>query len=178
MSNTNTKQTLSVSLPSQMIRWLEAATKAHSLPTQSKAVRCCINCVALGDIDMSTTTADDESCDAVVDQAVTIELASEQIQWIESMILAGTGERDSLKNTTTTTATPTTTFSNQSEVIRGVILACMKADEAVVFGVIRCKSKVLACEGAQEAVDLVRKRYGENNNVNVKEKIQLVGRSS
>jgi len=168
MSNTNTKQTLSVSLPSQMISWLEASTKSQSLPTQSKAVRCCVNCVALGDIDMITTA--DDSCYAVY-QAVNIELASEQIKWIDS-IIARTGESDSIKNTTTTTPT---TFSNQSEVIRGVILACMKADEDIVFGVIRCKSKVISCDGAQEAVDLLRKRYGENN-VHVKEEIQL-GRS-
>ena len=131
---------------------------------------------------MSTTnTADAESCCyAVVYQAVTIELAAEQLQWIDSMILAcTTGESDSLKNTTTTTTITTTTpttFRNQSEVIRGVIWACMQAeDEAVVFGVIRCKSKVIVCEGAQAAVEMLRKRDGENTvNVNVQEEIQLL----
>jgi len=165
MSNKNTKQTLSVSLPSQMISWLDASTKSRFLATQSKAVRCCVNCVALGDVDMIKTA--DDSCYAVY-QAVNIELAPEQIKWIDS-IKTRTGESDSIKNTTTTTAT----FSNQSEVVLGVIKACMKADEDVVFGVIRCKSKVISCDGALEAVDLLRKRYGENN-VNVKEEIQLV----
>jgi hypothetical protein len=49
----------------------------------------------------------------------------------------------------------------------------MKADEDVVFGVIRCKSKVTTCDGAKEAIELLSKRYGENN-VIVKEEIRLL----
>jgi hypothetical protein len=49
----------------------------------------------------------------------------------------------------------------------------MNADENVVFGVVRCKSKVVACEGAQTAVDSLTKRYGANGVV-VKEEIELL----
>ena len=153
------KQTLSVSLPAQMIDWLDASAKARSLPSQSKAFRCCVNCVALGDVKMIEDNNDNDATTAVpnVDyRALNIELAPEQIEWVDSVAVK-----------------TETGGSSQSEVVRSVIKTCMNADEDAVFGVVRCKSKVTACDGAQEAVDLLSKRYGENN-VEVKEEIQLL----
>jgi Arc/MetJ-type ribon-helix-helix transcriptional regulator len=183
MSGSSSKSTISVSLPTEMIDWLDASTKSQSLPNQSKAVRCCINCIALGDVKMISIDVDDDD-DGGGDEsnnnasksssycyadyrAVNIELATEQVKWIDSIITRDSG------TTTTTTTTTTTIFSNQSEVVRSVIKACMKADEDVVFGVIRCKSKVTTCDGAKEAIELLSKRYGENN-VIVKEEIRLL----
>ena len=183
----STKSTISVSLPTEMIDWLDVSTKSQSLPNQSKAVRCCINCIALGDVKMIIVDDDDDDDDddggkqsnnSICDyRAVNIELATEQVKWIDSIITrTGTGnnkEGVTEEGTTATTTTTTTIFSNQSEVVRSVIKACMKADEAVVFGVIRCKSKVTTCDGAKEAIDLLSKRYGEDN-VIVKEEIRLL----
>ena len=148
------KQILSVSLPAQMIDWLEASAKSRFLPSQSKAVRCCVNCVALGDVKI---VEDDNGATAVPNadyRALNIELAPEQIEWVTSVTVKSEG-------------------SSQSEVVRSVIKACMNADEDVVFGVVRCKSKVTACDGAQEAVDLLSERCGKNN-VEVKEEIKLL----
>lgn len=179
----STKSTISVSLPTEMIDWLDASTKSQSLPNQSKAVRCCINCIALGDVKTIIVDDDDDDDDdgdkqsnnSICDyRAVNIELATEQVKWIDSIITrTGTGNNKEGVTEEGTTATTTTIFSNQSEVVRSVIKACMKADEAVVFGVIRCKSKVTTCDGAKEAIDLLSKRYGEDN-VIVKEEIRLL----
>jgi hypothetical protein len=183
----STKSTISVSLPTEMIDWLDVSTKSQSLPDQSKAVRCCINCIALGDVKMTIVDDDDDDDDDDGDKqsnnsicdyrAVNIELATEQVKWIDSIITrTGTGNNEegvTVEGTTATTTTTTTIFSNQSEVVRSVIKACMIADEAVVFGVIRCKSKVTTCDGAKEAIDLLSKRYGEDN-VIVKEEIRLL----
>eukprot|EP00536_Pseudo-nitzschia_multiseries_P009042 jgi/Psemu1/306254/fgenesh1_kg.244_\ len=86
-------------------------------------------------------------------RVVTIELASQQIDWVDSVASKKEG-------------------SSQSEIIRSVLNACMDADEEVVFGVVRCKRKVTACEGAQDAVDLLGERYGKD--VKVKEEIKLL----
>jgi Arc/MetJ-type ribon-helix-helix transcriptional regulator len=178
-----TKSTISVSLLTEMIDWLDVSTKSQSLPNQSKAVRCCINCIALGDAkitivddnDDDDDDGDEQSNNSIRDyQAVNIELATEQVKWIDSIITrTGTGDNKEGVTGESTTTTTTMIFSNQSEVVRSVIKACMKADEAVVFGVIRCKSKVTTCDGAKEAIGLLSKRYGEDN-VIVKEEIRLL----
>ncbi len=143
------KQTISISLPAEMIDWLESSAKSQSLPSSSKAARCCINCVALGDVEM----IDDH--DGKFDyRAVNIELAPEQIKWVDSVCAKTEG-------------------SSQSTVVRSVIKACMNAEADIVFGVVRCKSNVTACEGAQNAVDNLTKRYGADGVV-VKEEIELV----
>ena len=142
-----TKQTISLSLPPETIEWLDKAVISQSLSSRSKAVRCCVNCVALDDVKMAITNTTSSNC-----QSLDLELGSEQIDWLN-------------KNTSED--------CSQSKVIQSVVEACMKADENVVFGVIRCKLKVAECEGAQEAVDLISKRHG-GNNVEIKEEIKLV----
>ena len=148
------KQTLSVSLPAQMIDWLDASAKSRSLPSQSKAIRCCVNCVALGDVKMIEDDNDETAVPNVNYRALNIELASEQIEWVDSVCSNSEG-------------------SSQREVVRSVIKACMNSEADVVFGVVRCKSKVMACEGAQNAVDSLTERYGANGVV-VKEEIELL----
>ena len=147
--SSGTKQTISVSLPNEMIAWLDKEVNSQSLSSRSKAVRCCMNCVALDDVKMVITNEDYTSSKY---QALDIELGSEQIDWLHKF---------------------TSKDFSQSKVIHSVVEACMKADESVVFRVIRCKLKVAECGGAQEVVDLLSKRYGENN-VEIKEEIKLL----
>jgi len=157
MSSSGKKQTLSISLPTEMIDWLDSSAKSQSLPSQSKAVRCCINCVALDDVDMRVESNDAASADPSSNnyQALNIELATEQIEWVDSV------------------CSKSDEGSSQSEVVRSVIQACMTAEAGVVFGVVRCKRKVTACEGAQNAVASLIERNGANGVV-VKEDIELL----
>ena len=156
------KQTLPINLPTSMIAWLRASTTSYDLSNESKAVRCCVNCVALGDVKF-IANADffdkNDDCQRTMD----IELAMEQLEWIDTNTCSTT--------TATTTTTTTTNFKNRNDVIRGVIAACMQAnDKAVVFGVIRCKSKVASCDGAKDAIAKLvsnrRSNNSESNNAN------------
>ena len=149
------KHKLSISLPAKTIEWLDASVKSQALSSRSKAVRCCINCVAINDVKMVKYINDNTNVPTSTYQTFDIELASEQVNWINSAT-------SSIKG-----------FSSQSKVIQSVAEACMNADEDLVFGVIRCKSKVTTCEGAQEAIDLLSERKGENN-IKVKEEIKLL----
>mmetsp|Transcript_13780 Transcript_13780/g.28929 ORF Transcript_13780/g.28929 Transcript_13780/m.28929 type:complete len:154 (-) Transcript_13780:266-727(-) len=148
------KQTLSVSLPAEMIDWLDTSAKSQSLPSKSKVVRCCINCVALGDVKIAKHGNDEASIPSSGYRALNIEVAPQQIDWINSVTSKAEG-------------------SSQSEAIRSVLKACMNADKYVVFGVVRCKSKVTACEGAQAIIDSLSKRYGKDN-IEFKEEITLL----
>ena len=85
-----------------------------------------------------------------------IELAAEQIKWMDRVCCSSSEG------------------SSRSEVLFSVIKVCMDADEAVVFGVVRCKTKVAACDGAQYTVDSLAKKYGSDGLV-VKEEIKLPG---
>ena len=148
------KQTLLMSLPIEMIDWLNSSAESQSLSSYSKAARCCINCVAIGDVDMIEEKSDEKDIETPDYRPLNIELATEQIKWVDSVCSKSEG-------------------SNQSEVVRSVIKVCMNADEDVVFGVVRCKSKVVACKGAQSAADSLTERYGTGGVV-VKEEIELL----
>ena len=149
------KETVAVSLPITVINWLDSSAKSHSLPSRSKAIRCCINCVAIGDVEMPRHNSEDKhAAFASGHQAVDIELAAEQIKWMDRVCCSSSEG------------------SSRSEVLFSVIKVCMDADEAVVFGVVRCKTKVAACDGAQYAVDSLAKKYGSDGIV-VKEEIKL-----
>ena len=129
------------------------ATK-HKLSSISKAIRCCINCVALEDklqslISKQSTDSHDE--EGVPKQ---VELSKEQIAWIEIKQQDGIGA---------------------SEVVQRVVRVCMELDEYTVFGIIRCKSSVAKCEGAQEAMKNIGIKYGKKEEeVVVKENIDIV----
>ena len=148
------KQTVSISLPAEMIDWLDSSAKSQSLLSQSKAVRCCVNCVALGDVKMAGEINDADAVQIHDYQAINVELASEQVQWVDSVVSSQTDW-------------------SQSEVVRLVVKACMNADADIVFGVVRCKSKVTECEGAQAAIDNLTIHSGASG-VTVKEEIKLL----
>ncbi|VEU36885.1 unnamed protein product [Pseudo-nitzschia multistriata] len=148
------KITLSISLSAAIIEWLDASAKSQSLPSQSKVIRCCINCVALGDVKMTTDGNVSPSVCPSEYRTLNIEVAPQQIDWIDSVVSKIEG-------------------SSQSEIIQSVLTSCMNADKDVVFGVVRCKSKVTACEGAQAVIDSLSKQYGKDN-VEIKEEISLL----
>lgn len=151
------KERASFAIPVEMMQWLASSAESHSLKNPSKALRCCINCVALGDVEMEEENDDD--CTRKFNYLMMdFELTTDQIKWVDNTfesLFAQKGE------------------ASTSEVIRCVIGACMKAEESVVFGVVRCSSKVAACVGAQDAVDTLTKKYGADGVV-VKEDIELL----
>eukprot|EP00566_Odontella_aurita_P025349 CAMPEP_0113527782 /NCGR_PEP_ID=MMETSP0015_2-20120614/1482_1 /TAXON_ID=2838 /ORGANISM="Odontella" /LENGTH=125 /DNA_ID=CAMNT_0000426245 /DNA_START=159 /DNA_END=536 /DNA_ORIENTATION=+ /assembly_acc=CAM_ASM_000160 len=118
---------------------------AHSLPDSSKAVRCCVNCAALGAVKIGS--------DFGVQKGELIErsfvLAEEQIIWAKGKV--GSDDKNAM-----------------STLVADIVKASMAADEQTVFGVVRCKLKVAECEGAKDAVDQIEKKYGA---VQVKEDI-------
>ena len=134
-------------------QWLENMATKHKLSSISKAIRCCINCVALEDklqslISKQSTDSHDE--EGVPKQ---VELSKEQIAWIEIKQQDGIGA---------------------SEVVQRVVRVCMELDEYTVFGIIRCKSSVAKCEGAQEAMKNIGIKYGKKEEeVVVKENIDI-----
>lgn len=80
-------------------------------------------------------------------QNVDLELATEQVEWLEKQ--AGASANDSGGR------------QKISVVMQRILSSCRNADKEEVFGVIRCKSKVAICEGAQDAVGVLEEKYGE-----------------
>ena len=130
------------------------ATK-HKLSSTSKAMRCCINCVALEEKTQSSISK--QPTDSNHDEKILskqIELSKEQMAWIE------TKQQHDI---------------SASKVAQRVVQACMELDEYTVFGIIRCKSSVAKCEGAQEAMKNISEKYGKKEEeVVVKENIDIV----
>jgi hypothetical protein len=144
------KQTIALNLPSDALDWLDSMAREHSLPDKSKAARCCVNCAALTSMNL------DECGDGAGSgargngmQIVAIELATEQVEWLEIQAGASNDDADGREKI--------------SYVMQRILHACRNADKEEVFGVIRCKSKVAICEGAQDAVGILEKKYGECN---------------
>jgi len=55
-----------------------------------------------------------------------------------------------------------------------VVSTCMSIDEYTVFGIIRCKSSVAKCEGAQEAVENIQQQFDKKKDeVVTKENIDI-----
>ena len=135
-------------------QWLENMATKHKLSSISKAIRCCINCVALEE--KSHSPISKQSIDSHDEEILSkqVELSKEQIAWIE------TKQQDSI---------------SASEVVQRVVQSCMELDEYTVFGIIRCKSSVAKCEGAQEAMKNVGIKYGKKEDeVVVKENIDIL----
>ena len=137
-----------LSLPSTQWQWLEKMTSDHKLSDISKAIRCCVTCVALGDAQM-TINGDGDSKSAAVtttNAAVVekdVQLSKEQFQW--------------LKNSQQS--------QSMSQTLQNVVQACMATttSEYTVFGIIRCKSSIAKCNGAQEAVQNIISNFGAKN---------------
>lgn len=148
------KRILHLNLSSDALDWLDSMAREHSLPTRSKAARCCVNCAALTttmDLDDGGggegTSGSGGGGDAQNMQSVEIEFAAEQVVWLESR--AGASATDAAGRT------------RIGAVVQRILQACQSAEKEEVFGVIRCKSKVAICEGAQDAVGVLEKKYGE-----------------
>ncbi len=88
-----------------------------------------------------------------------VELSSEQLAWMEGQ----KQQRDTdVKD------------NNSLSIEQHVVSACMKLDEYTVFGIIRCKSSVAKCEGAQEAVENIQQQFSmKKDEVVTKENIDI-----
>ena len=92
-----------------------------------------------------------------------VELSTEQLAWIEGQKQqCGTDVKDSSK----------------LSIEQKVVSACMKLDEHTVFGIIRCKSSVAKCEGAQEAVENIQQQFSmKKDEVVTKENIDICSKN-
>ena len=142
------KQTIALNLPSDALGWLDSMAREHSLPDKSKAARCCVNCAALTKMNLDGDEGGDcgDAHEANM-LNVDIELATEQVEWLENRAGASANDSDGREKI--------------SVVMQRILCSCQRADKDEVFGVIRCKSKVAVCEGAQDAVGVLEKKYGE-----------------
>eukprot|EP00956_Cyclotella_meneghiniana_P003016 scaffold3715_cov60-Cyclotella_meneghiniana.AAC.4 len=119
-------------------------TEKHHLKDISKAARICITCIALADQDCkdAITSSTSSSAMATTDSLIQliekeIELSSQQLNYMQS-----------------------NHHNEVSHSIQQIIHACSTSmDEYAVFGVIRCKRSINDCEGAQEAVIDIGRRY-------------------
>lgn len=146
------KRIIHLNLPSDALDWLDSMAREHSLPTRSKAARCCVNCAALTAMNLDDegggeTSGSGGGGDTQSMQRVDIELAAAQVVWLENR--AGASATDAAGRT------------RIGAVMQRILRACQNAEKEEVFGVIRCKSKVAICEGAQDAVGVLEKKYGE-----------------
>lgn len=114
----------------------------------------CINCVALGDAEINTAASSGGCSGCNNNNVITkeVELSQEQLSWINGQTVDGKGSIE-----------------------QDIINACMTIDEYTVFGIIRCKSSVAKCEGAQEAMENIQQQFGikEKNEVVTKENIDI-----
>ena len=143
------KRTVALDLPSDALDWLDSMAQEHSLPDKSKAARCCVNCAALTKMNLDGDEEGDGDACGVNMQSVDIEFATEQVEWLENRAGAGASANDSDGR------------QKISLVMQRILRSCRNADKEEVFGVIRCKSKVAICEGAQDAVGVLEKKYGK-----------------
>jgi hypothetical protein len=117
-------------LPITQLAWLEATSSRHKLSNSSKAFRCCVNCVAVGDV--SLLKNNDDADGRMEEQGDFVAyLSREQLDWLRDRTEIG-GEDN----------------HDQSAFARRIVRSCMAMDEFTVFGIVRCKSSIAACEGA------------------------------
>ena len=138
------------------LAWLEAASSRHKLSNSSKAFRCCVNCVAVGDAALLRND-DDADGEAAYQADFVVDLSREQLHWLRELTKIGREDgRD------------------QSAFARRIVQSCMATEEYTVFGIVRCKSSVAACVGAREAMGNIGEAFGlMNEEVLVKENINL-----
>ncbi|KAL7553307.1 hypothetical protein ACHAWF_016583 [Thalassiosira exigua] len=141
---------VSIELTEQQWRWLEEMATKHKLSSSSKALRCCVNCIALGDADLGERGAASESGNA--ERATkSVELSKEQFVWLESK-----------------------RKEHGQGVAQTMLQSCMSVEECTVFGVIRCKKSIAQCDGAQSAVKNIREQFCQKEeDVVVKENIDI-----
>lgn len=139
-------------------QWLEDMATKHKLSSMSKAVRCCINCVALEDAADSLSSTDTTFESEQAEQhsiAKQVELSTEQQSWLE------TKQKE----------------NNNEHVVQRMIQSCMETDEYTVFGIIRCKSSIAKCCGSLEARKNIGEKYDQKEDeVVVKENIEIMSK--
>lgn len=90
-----------------------------------------------------------------------LELSDEQLAWIE-------GQKKKQGSSSDNNDDITLSIEQQ------VVSTCMSIDEYTVFGIIRCKSSVAKCEGAQEAVENIQQQFDKKKGeVVTKENIDI-----
>lgn len=138
--------TVTVELPAAHAAWLEGMAAEHALPDAGKAFRCALMFV----IGRGTALGRERAASAETARApLALQLAPQQLAWVEAEARRACGGVDA------------------SHVAAAVCDACMAADSAEVFGVIRCKTGAAAapdggaCEGARAALRAQRERQAE-----------------
>lgn len=169
-NNSGGKITVGLCLPSDIIVWLDRMAAAHKLPDRSKALRCCINCVAVGDLHLDTDD-DDANASGKSDGGAAagahsakeveqpMELGSQQVDWLHQ--IANTTNNANKNNDADATAVVVAL----SPLVKQVVRVCMrtKNNENLVFGVVRCKSRLSECAGAQGVVERLQEQNGTFN---------------
>lgn len=115
----------------------------YKLSNVSKAIRCCVTCIALGDAQLAASA---EVLGDLGQNSVekNINLSPEQLQWIEA-------EKKSHG------------VLSSSRFLQLIVGTCMtEVTEYIVFGVIRCKSTIAKCDGAQEALRNIKCKLQDN----------------
>ncbi len=114
----------------------------HKLSNVSKAIRCCVTCVAIGDAQVVVSKILAEKGQNTVERSVN--LSPEQLQLVEA-------EKNSHG------------VSSASCFLQHIVGTCMtEVTEYTLFGVIRCKSTILKCNGAKEAVRNIKFKFGNS----------------
>jgi hypothetical protein len=152
-------QRVKISLSRKQWEWLDDMASRHKLSSPSKAIRCCVNCVALDaeDVLPAGSKADGDSCSSDSQEYISreVDLSEEQAAWLRARDNEGGDDLNLF-------------FSKR------VVAPCMAMEEYAVFGIIRCKKKVAECSGAQEAVKNIAEKFGrKEEEVVVKENIDI-----
>lgn len=128
---------MDLSLLDEHAGWLERMAEKHRLPDQGKAFRCCLMYIQAKETALAAPTGDSPPTSG----RTTLHLAPAQLEWLQQ----------------SSAQLKATTITHMAGAVCG---ACMAADEAEVFGVIRCKTDGEVkkgdqpqCEGARYALD-------------------------
>ncbi|CAE8632263.1 unnamed protein product [Polarella glacialis] len=123
------KSSLSVALEPLQLQWLREQAKAHSLPDEGKAVRCCVNFAAQAEGSgppgsLALSSGATSGCEELV-----VAVAAGQEAWLRT----GPGDVPSA--------------------VRAVVAECMRRSPAEVFGVVRCKTNTTEAGGPARPAD-------------------------
>ncbi len=140
-----------LSLTAGQWEWLDSMAKKHSLSSPDKALRCCLDCIFVDDINMAECPIEFFKGDRV---EKTVQLYPDQKTWLEKWASGCDG-----------TSPPT------------LVRSCEEADENVVFGVIRCRTKISQCDEAMEALNRI-KGQNKGKEVEVREDIDILAKWS
>ena len=131
-------------MKSAQLDWLELMAEKHKLSSPSKALRCCVNCVAHAADDNEPWIGSfehEKSCtyllsDEERQEGPVFQLAKPQLDWIDGLRSVKAYPDQSL---------------HRALFLLQIIEHCQNLDEYTVFGIIRCKTSLSECEGAQNA---------------------------